>query len=291
MKITKVAKGIAYGDVSNIAIRNILTEISKQLFDKIDEAYFEEMRKFFNNKCPYTGKDLNALEQNNQIATDHIVPQNKEYCGLNIPGNLILCDKIANQKKGCKTIEQFLLGDDFYLNDSYNVRKARYDKIKQFQSKYNYNPIKIKQTIDFILSNIYSEVRKSQCDYIANVKNELINNGIVNATNIVKFIPDASRKIGDIVRNEFYDLLSNGLINQLEVLKLQEKKYSKDNFNVNFPILSKKRLDIKGLRYYSKPIIILGEEYYVTNDWHNKDKDMLVEYINKYNLKSRFAHR
>ena len=81
-------------------------------------------------------------------------------------------------------------------------------------------------------------------------------------------------------------MLSNGLINQLEVLKLQEKKYSKDNFNVNFPILSKKRLDIKGLRYYSKPIIILGEEYYVTNDWHNKDKDMLVEYINKYNLKS-----
>lgn len=46
MKITKVAKGIAYGDVSNIAIRNILTEISKQLFDKIDEAYFEEMRNF-----------------------------------------------------------------------------------------------------------------------------------------------------------------------------------------------------------------------------------------------------
>ena len=39
-KITKVAKGIAYGDVSNISIRNILTVISRQMFNKITDKYF-----------------------------------------------------------------------------------------------------------------------------------------------------------------------------------------------------------------------------------------------------------
>ena len=32
-KLTKVAKGIAFGDVSNNAVRNILTQISKELYD------------------------------------------------------------------------------------------------------------------------------------------------------------------------------------------------------------------------------------------------------------------
>lgn len=35
--LTKVAKGVAFGDVSNQAVRNILTELSKKLYGGITE--------------------------------------------------------------------------------------------------------------------------------------------------------------------------------------------------------------------------------------------------------------
>ena len=35
--LTKVAKGVAYGDVSNISVRNVLTEISKRVGGKFTE--------------------------------------------------------------------------------------------------------------------------------------------------------------------------------------------------------------------------------------------------------------
>ena len=40
--LTKVASGVAYGDVSNQAIRNILTEISKCVGGKFTEHEMEE---------------------------------------------------------------------------------------------------------------------------------------------------------------------------------------------------------------------------------------------------------
>jgi hypothetical protein len=57
-RLTKVAKGIAYGDVSNIAVRNILTEISKSINGNFTEQEMYDTLDFFDWKCPYTGKDL-----------------------------------------------------------------------------------------------------------------------------------------------------------------------------------------------------------------------------------------
>ena len=283
MKLTKVARGVAFGDVSNNAVRNILTEVSKRLFEKIDDKYMEDMRNFFDNKCPYTGEDLSELEKNKNIATDHIVPQNQEYCGLNVPGNLILVDKEANGKKSGLSIEEFMLGDNEYMNKfSYDVRKARYDKIMDFQKKYGYNPEKIKEKVSPLLANIYFEVRAKQIQYIDEIDSVI--RSITNINIDYIFIPEVNRKIGDIVRHEFFDILENGQVSKNEVLKLQDLTYSKSIFGLSFPVLSKNKIfttDGK-CRSYSSPIIIFGEEYYVCNDWHNKSMDKLVDYINKF---------
>lgn len=283
MKLTKVARGVAFGDVSNNAVRNILTEVSKRLFEKIDDKYMEDMRNFFDNKCPYTGEDLSELEKNKNIATDHIVPQNQEYCGLNVPGNLILVDKEANGKKRGLSLEEFMLGDNEYMNKfSYDVRKARYDKIMDFQKKYGYNPEKIKEKVSPLLANIYFEVRAKQIQYIDEIDSVI--RSITNNNFDYIFIPEVNRKIGDIVRHEFFDILENGQVSKNEVLKLQELTYSKSIFGLSFPVLSKNKIfttDGK-CRSYSSPIIIFGEEYYVCNDWHNKSMDKLVDYINKF---------
>ena len=40
--LSKAAKGVAFGDVSNAAIRNILTEISKIFFNDFTQSDMEE---------------------------------------------------------------------------------------------------------------------------------------------------------------------------------------------------------------------------------------------------------
>ena len=100
--LTKVAKGVAFGDVSNQAVRNILTELSKKLYGGITEQeMYDTMENEFGWKCPYTGRDLKAsvLAKDGTYATDHIYPQNRIDCGLNVKGNLIIVDRKANAEK------------------------------------------------------------------------------------------------------------------------------------------------------------------------------------------------
>jgi hypothetical protein len=106
--LTKVAKGTAYGDVSNAAIRNILAEISRKGFGAVTEQDMQDALDYFDGKCPYTGRNIqDAIDGKlGGYATDHIVPQNKEHCGLNVKGNLIIVDKQANAEKRDKTFER-----------------------------------------------------------------------------------------------------------------------------------------------------------------------------------------
>ena len=63
IKISKVARGIAPGDVSNIAIRNILTELSVIMRGKFLDSDMETTMEYFDYHCPYTGKDLRGMFQ------------------------------------------------------------------------------------------------------------------------------------------------------------------------------------------------------------------------------------
>jgi hypothetical protein len=75
----------------------------------------------------------------------------------------------------------------------------------------------------------------------------------------------------------------NGKVSKDEILRLQDPKYSNETFGITtFPVLSKTKIFAKGARTYSKPITIFGESYYVCNDWHEKSRDKVIEYINRY---------
>ena len=164
--LTKVAKGIAFGDVSNAAVRNILTEVSKQVFGGITEQEMQDTLDFFEWKCPYTGRDLRDEIENKRggYATDHIYPQNAKCCGLNVKGNLIIVDKKANGEKQGKSVEEFfnnpnskvLQGVDF------KTREDRLNKIKEFQKMCGYDAFSIKQQLAPLLSMRYNNVRKEQ---------------------------------------------------------------------------------------------------------------------------------
>ena len=174
--LTKVAKGVAFGDVSNQSIRNILTEISKSIGGRFTEQEMYDTLDFFDWKCPYTGKDLRPLIEGNLggYATDHIYPQNKEWCGLNVKGNLIIVDRAANDKKHNKDVETFLLNDQEVLgNLDEQTRKARLEKIKEFQKLCGYDPEQIRSIVSPLMQARYDEVRTEQEMYISDALDAL----------------------------------------------------------------------------------------------------------------------
>lgn len=184
--LTKVAKGIAYGDVSNAAVRNILTELSKGYFGGITEQEMQDTMDYFDWKCPYTGKDLRPLLESGdgKYATDHIYPQNKDYCGLNVKGNLILVDRAANGEKGSKTPEEFFANPDSKVLAGVDraTRAERLQKIKDFQKKCGYDPLAIRAKISPLLEERYTAVRKEQEEYIEKVASAL---GVTRLTPVV----------------------------------------------------------------------------------------------------------
>lgn len=174
--LTKVAKGVAFGDVSNQAVRNILTEISKSISGNFTEQEMYDTLDFFDWKCPYTDKDLRPLIEENRggYATDHVYPQNREWCGLNVKGNLIIVDSLANSKKGQDDVEHFLLTNTEVLGDiDIQIRQARLDKIKEFQKLCGYDPATIRKVVSPLMKDRYDEIRMEQIGCIQKVLDEL----------------------------------------------------------------------------------------------------------------------
>jgi hypothetical protein len=180
-RLTKVAKGIAFGDVSNIAVRNILTQISKALYNDFTDEDMEKTMEYFDWCCPYTGDYLKADydAKNGNYATDHIYPQNRIWCGLNVKGNLILVSKKANVKKASQSVKDFLLNDKDVLGDlDDKIRYERLAKIDAFQKTCGYDAEIIKNTISDMMKKRYEEVRRDQEVCIENALDALKANGI-----------------------------------------------------------------------------------------------------------------
>ena len=164
-KLTKAAKGIELEDVSNTALRNILTGLSRKIYGKFHLQDLMDAFEFFDGKCPYTGKDLRPAIEGGEggFATDHIIPQNREHLGLNVRGNLVLADANANAQKGKMTAEEFLRSNKPILaGTSKKEREERIKKIKEFQKINGYDPNLIKQKLSAYLTKLYDDIREEQ---------------------------------------------------------------------------------------------------------------------------------
>ena len=202
--LTKVAKGIAFGDVSNYAVRNVLTEISRQLYGEFTQEQMEETMEHFGWCCPYTGKYLKDEYDNKtgNYATDHIYPQNRVWCGLNVKGNLVLVDKQANNAKKDKSADDFLLYDTDFLEDlDDDTRQTRLDKIKKFQNDNYYDPEKIKKAISGLLKAWYDKVRENQVSTIKETLDVLNSIGISPIVKTTSKVIVATKKV--LEKDEF----------------------------------------------------------------------------------------
>lgn len=158
---SKSVSGFHDSNVANAAIRNVLSELSKE---KPDAEYFMESITFFENKCPYTGEPFKSLDD---IQIDHIVPANKEYCGLSVKGNLVFVTKSANYRKGTKDYKKFINGLDGVEKSE---KTKRINKIKAFQRKYHYNPDEVARKLKKELKDYYEEIKNKQSAFIEKIK-------------------------------------------------------------------------------------------------------------------------
>ncbi len=164
-------KGASPSDISNSVIRNILPQISEMLYGKFKEEFIIETLDYFDWKCPYTGRPIDEHLEDFEI--DHIIPQNKKDCGLNIRGNLVCSDKRANSMKNGLRADDFLLIQNvketkrkklekFWEGTSIEERLERLDKIRKWQKECGYDPKTIKRKVQKIIEQMYKDVTNEQ---------------------------------------------------------------------------------------------------------------------------------
>ena len=167
-------------DVANAAARNILTLVSIYK-GEITDAEMLDTCRFFGHKCPttgdevflcpYTGKDITAAVKNKmagipdtRIDLDHIVPQNRDFCGLNTYGNVIWVDAAANRHKGGRMdYKTFLLTDkDIAATSTPAEIQARIDKIEAFQKHSGYDATSLARIISPLIKKHYTDIQSLQ---------------------------------------------------------------------------------------------------------------------------------
>ncbi len=92
-------------------------------------------------------------------------------------------------------------------------------------------------------------------------------------------------KIGAIVRTVFRSMLEDGAVSHEEVKKMQTREYSKETFDIQFPLLLKTETTggIKPVRYYANPVCIYGINYFLCSEWYevpaNNDRPYLMKWL------------
>lgn len=114
---------------------------------------------------------------------------------------------------------------------------------------------------------------------------------LTHEANIIPISFDTTKAVGKLVQNEFVALLKSEKIDTYIIDSLQNADYSKQIFDINYPILmpitsvneSKKGVDHSGVnRYYAKPLNLNGNLYLITSQWYDRNKEKLIQWMAKF---------
>lgn len=102
-------------------------------------------------------------------------------------------------------------------------------------------------------------------------------------------------KIGSLVKRSFCGLVEQDKINEEMVEKLLEQKYSRDTFGLKHPFLRQvdvnsdvraQLLDENGyVRYWIKPIMIHGQNYSVSKEWFENQRERYTRWLSTVDIK------
>jgi len=93
-------------------------------------------------------------------------------------------------------------------------------------------------------------------------------------------------KVGQIAQRVLGPMLEAGKAGEFEVRRMQTAEYSKQMFDLQFPLLVKENSEFEHIRYYVKPITIRGERYRMCSQWFevpaNDDRSYLLSWIKRH---------
>lgn len=92
-------------------------------------------------------------------------------------------------------------------------------------------------------------------------------------------------KIGKIAQTLLRDVLESGTIGEEELRLMQTKAYSKERFDLDFPLLTEAGAVPDSIRYYAKPLTIRGVSYRLCSQWYevpaNNDRPLLLAWLSE----------
>ncbi|MDR0489498.1 MAG: hypothetical protein LBG99_08950 [Propionibacteriaceae bacterium] len=80
-------------------------------------------------------------------------------------------------------------------------------------------------------------------------------------------------KVGAIANTLLRQALEEGRANAEEIVLMQERTYSKDTFNLRFPLLVPADTQFETNRYYVAPLRIHGKDYHLCSQWYEVPGD------------------
>ena len=90
-------------------------------------------------------------------------------------------------------------------------------------------------------------------------------------------------KIGQLAQKVLGRMLSDGYATDEEIRAMQTPQYSKQTFDLQYPLLVEENSDFEHVRYYTKPILIRGKNYRMCSQWFevptNNDRPYLLNWI------------
>mgnify|MGYP007069942776 CR=1 FL=1 len=96
-------------------------------------------------------------------------------------------------------------------------------------------------------------------------------------------------KIGKLAQIVMRQILESGTLSEKELLNLQDKVYSKQAFNLHFPLLVKGSTDFDRVRYYKEPVIIRETPYFLCSQWSERspnNRQLLLKWIERHESKN-----
>ena len=93
-------------------------------------------------------------------------------------------------------------------------------------------------------------------------------------------------KVGEIARKRLMPLLDEKTIPENVLKYLQSKDYSKQYLNIDYPLLQEisSFLEKRHKRYYKLPIKINGKLFRLCNDWYERDRENLIDFIEDFKI-------
>ncbi|MCM3665837.1 hypothetical protein M3204_15570 [Mesobacillus subterraneus] len=99
---------------------------------------------------------------------------------------------------------------------------------------------------------------------------------------------DSSKKIGVLVRTTIDDIIKRGLLTPNKIVMLQDERYCKETFDINFPMLKKvdwkislfNQRKINGYdRYWAEPVTIQNEKFLICKEWYERNKPKFIMWV------------